>query len=89
MVYGFPGRTTEYIPASAVKMILNETDPNRVMIRDPRLQIMAEAMHLNDTIRLEYSAKSAGLANYDKKWKGEIIGLQKFDTIEKKKEFEK
>src|SRR5258706_479852 len=33
MVYGFPGRTTEYIPASAVDMIMNSTDPNRVEIR--------------------------------------------------------
>ena len=85
MVYGFPGRTTEYIPASAVDMIMNTVDPNRVAIRDLRLKIMNEGIHISDTVRLKYSPKYKGIANAYKKWQGEILGLKSFDTLQKKK----
>src|SRR5258706_297634 len=88
MVYGFPGRTTEYIPASAVDMIMNSTDPNRVAIRDLRLKIMDEGIHMSDTVRLKYLPKYKGIANAYKKWQGEILGLKSFDALEKKKTFE-
>jgi hypothetical protein len=88
MVYGFPGRTTEYIPASAVDMIMNSTDPNRVAIRDLRLKIMDEGIHISDTVRLKYLPKYKGIANAYKKWQGEVLGLKSFSALEKKKSFE-
>ena len=33
-VFGFPGRTTEYLPAIAVEKIMNETDPAMISVRD-------------------------------------------------------
>ena len=89
MVYGFPGRTTEYIPASSVDMIVNTTDPARVAIRDVRLKLMDEGIHISDTVRLKYSSKYKGLANGYKKWQGEMIGIKSFDGIKKKNDFEK
>jgi hypothetical protein len=88
MVYGFPGRTTEYIPASAVDLIMNSTDPNRVAIRDLRLKIMDEGIHISDTVRLKYLPKYKGIANAYKKWQGEVLGLKSFNALEKKKAFE-
>ena len=88
MVYGFPGRTSEYLCSYAVDMIMNESDPDRVKIREARLSIMDAEMKANDTIRIQYAAKYAGLANYYKKWKGEINGLKKLDAVNKKKLFE-
>src|SRR5688572_14341244 len=88
MVYGFPGRTTEYIPASAVDMIMNSTDPNRIDIRDLRLKIMDEGIHISDTVRLKYLPKYKGIANAYKKWQGEVLGLKSFSALEKKKIFE-
>jgi hypothetical protein len=89
MVYGFPGRTTEYIPASAVDMIVSVTDPTRVAIRDSRLKIMDEGIHISDTVRLKYSPKYKGIANAYKKWQGEMIGIKSFEGLKKKKDFEK
>jgi hypothetical protein len=89
MVYGFPGRTTEYIPASAVDMIVNTTDPTRVGIRDVRLKIMNDGIHISDTVRLKYSPKYKGIANAYKKWQGEMIGIKSYDGLKKKNEFEK
>ncbi|MCE3279962.1 MAG: serine protease [Bacteroidetes bacterium] len=89
MVYGFPGRTTEYLSSFAVDMIMNESDPAKVKIRETRLRILDENMKANDNVRIQYSAKYASLANYWKKWAGEINGLKKLDAINKKKAFEK
>lgn len=88
MVYGFPGRTTEYLSSYAVNMIMNETDPAKVKIRETRLQILDKDMRANDKVRIQYSAKYASIANYWKKWDGEIRGLKKADAINKKKLFE-
>ncbi len=88
MVYGFPGRTTEYLSSYAVNMIMNETDPAKVKIRETRLGIWDEDMKASDKVRIQYSAKYASIANYWKKWDGEIRGLKKADAINKKKLFE-
>ena len=88
MVYGFPGRTQEYLTSYAVDLLMNQQDPLRVDLRGKRLAIMEEDMKKNDTIRLMYANRYAGVANAYKKWKGEMIGLAKTDAVTKKKEFE-
>jgi peptidase S46-like protein len=88
MVYGFPGRTSEYLSSYAVNIIMNEQDPAKVKIRETRLAIWDEDMKASDKVRIQYSAKYAGIANYWKKWDGEIRGLKKADAINKKKAFE-
>lgn len=89
MVYGFPGRTQEYLTSYAVDLIMNNQDPTRVNLREKRLAIMDEDMKKNDTIRLMYANRYAGVANYYKKWSGEMVGLKKSNAIEKKEGFEK
>lgn len=88
MVYGFPGRTQEYIPSEAVRTIIENTDPNRIELRDIRLKYMMESMRINDTVRLQYTGKYAGIENAYKKWKGEVLGLKRINSVEKKKQFE-
>ena len=89
MVYGFPGRTQEYLPSYAVEMIEKSADPSRIKIRDARLKIMADGMKISDTVRIQYAAKQKGLENAFKKWQGELKGLKRLQTSQKKKEFEK
>ena len=88
MVYGFPGRTTEYLSSFAVNLIMNESDPAKVKIREKRLSIWDADMKASDKVRIQYAAKYAGIANYWKKWDGEIRGLKKADAINKKILFE-
>ena len=45
-------------------------------------------MNTDPLIRIQYSAKKSGIANSWKKWQGEILGLDKMNTIAKKQEFE-
>ncbi|MFI5170839.1 MAG: S46 family peptidase [Chitinophagales bacterium] len=89
MVYGFPGRTQEYLPAAAVDLTVNSINPNRILVRDERLRIMNSYMSGNDTITLMYASKAKGLANAYKKWKGELIGLKLNDAITVKLDHEK
>jgi len=88
MVFGFPGRTQEYLTSYAVELLVNQQDPIRVKLREKRLAIMEEDMKKNDTLRLMYTNRYAGVANYEKKWRGEMIGLKKSDAVNKKKKFE-
>lgn len=88
MVYGFPGRTQEYLTSYAVDLLMNQQDPLRVQLREKRLDIMEEDMKKNDTIRLMYTSRFASVANYHKKWKGEMEGLKKTDAVNKKRKSE-
>ncbi|HNV99421.1 MAG TPA: S46 family peptidase [Chitinophagales bacterium] len=88
MVYGFPGRTQEYLTSYAVDLTINSTNPNRIECRDKRLAIMNAYMLGNDTVTLQYASKAKGLANAYKKWKGEKTGLELNDAIGKKQAYE-
>lgn len=88
MVYGFPGRTQEYLTSYAVDLTINSTNPNRIDCRDKRLAIMNSYMSGNDTVTLKYASKAKGLANAYKKWKGEMTGLKLNDAIAKKQAYE-
>jgi len=88
MVYGFPARTTEYLPSAAIGIVRNINDPIKVNIRTAKLSIWDEAMRSNDTTRLQYSAKYANVANGWKKWQGEMKGIDRLHAIEKRKQQE-
>ncbi len=84
MVYGFPGRTTEYLSSYGVDLVANVSDPVRVQLRTIRLEIMAEEMAKSDVVRIQYASKRNGTANAWKKWQGEMLGLKNNDAIGKK-----
>lgn len=89
MVFGFPGRTTQYIPSFAVKNIIEVNNPARIKIRTTRLEIIDAAMRSGDKLRIQYAAKQATIANAWKKWQGELKGLKRLNTISVKQEEEK
>jgi hypothetical protein len=89
MVFGYPGTTSEYVPSYHIDMIKNFLNPEMIGIRSKKIEIMEAAMNTDPLIRIQYSAKKAGIANSWKKWIGENQGLEKMATISKKQEFEK
>ena len=88
MVFGYPGTTSEYVPSYHIDMVKNYINPKMIAIRTKKIEIMEAAMNTDPLIRIQYSAKKAGIANSWKKWIGENQGLEKMGTIEKKEEFE-
>ncbi len=88
MVFGFPGRTNEYLPAVALEQITQKVNPSNIAIREAALKVMDEKMKLSDEVRIKYASKQARIANYWKKWIGENLGIEKSDAIAKKRAFE-
>ncbi len=88
IVYGFPGRTREYLPAFRVRQITGRINPVRIGIRERALRVMDGFMHTNDTIKLKYTALYARIANYWKKWKGENLGIRRSDALANKEYWE-
>ncbi|MCD6067259.1 MAG: serine protease [Bacteroidetes bacterium] len=89
MVYGFPGRTQEYLFSAGVDMLMNVEDPVKVSLREKRLGIMDKFMKADDQTRINYAPNYASVANYWKKWLGEMTGLKQSNAVEKKKAWEK
>lgn len=89
MVFGFPGRTTEYLPAIAVEQIVKINDPAKIAVRDRALAVIDGYMRSDEEIKIQYAAKYASISNAWKKWKGEILGLTRTDAVAKKKAYEK
>ena len=88
MVYGFPGRTQEYIHSEAVRYIEEVGDPHKIALRTLRLDIMSRYQAQSQKVRIQYSSKHAGVANAWKKWQGEVKGLRKMKTVAVKKAYE-
>ena len=87
-IYGFPGKTNQYLTASSLDLIYSQTNPNKIKIREERLNHWRSDMYSNDTIFLKYSSKFKTISNYSKKWRGENLGLKSFKVVEKKREYE-
>jgi len=88
MVYGYPGSTQQYITSHEVNQVVNISNPLKISLRDARLDIMKGYMQSNDTVRIQYASKQAGVANAWKKWIGERNGLIRLDAVAKKQAFE-
>ncbi len=88
MVFGFPGRTTEYLHSAAVEQIMNVSDPAKIAIREKALDVLNSFMRKDEQIKIQYAAKYAGIENAYKKWKGEVLGLRSSNAVGKKQELE-
>src|SRR5436190_3411748 len=88
MVFGFPGRTTEYLPAVAVQQIMEVNDPAKIAIRDKALAVIDGFMRKDEQIKIQYAEKYALIANAWKKWQGEVLGLASTNAVDKKKTYE-
>lgn len=88
MVFGYPGSTYEYVPSFHLQMLTGDIYPELINIRTKKLEIIQNAMEKSPEVRIQYSAKAAGVSNSWKRWKGEIRGLDKLDAIAKKQAYE-
>lgn len=88
MVFGFPGRTTEYLHSSAVEQTMLVNDPAKIAIRDKALAVIDGYMRKDEAIKIQYAAKYASISNAWKKWQGEVLGLKRTGAVDKKKAYE-
>ncbi|MDI6032021.1 S46 family peptidase [Flavobacterium sp. LB2P84] len=89
LVFGYPGKTNEYLPSVAIEQIVNELNPAKIEIRDKALKVADGFMRKDNAIKIQYASKYARIANYWKKWIGETQGLKKSNAVAIKRESEK
>ncbi|RLD22226.1 MAG: serine protease [Bacteroidetes bacterium] len=88
LIFGFPGRTNEYLPAVAIEHVTKEYNPSNIAIRAAALKVIDAKMKTSDDIRIKYASKQARIANAWKKWIGENLGIEKSNAIAKRRNFE-
>lgn len=88
MVFGFPGRTNQYLHSAAVEQIMTVNDPAKIAIREKALGVIDGFMRKDEQIKIQYAAKYASIQNAYKKWQGEVLGLTSTNAVGKKKAYE-
>ncbi|MDO4726907.1 MAG: S46 family peptidase [Porphyromonadaceae bacterium] len=87
-IFGYPGRTSEYLPSIAIEQIINDLNPVRIAIRDITLKTLDEKMRQDNATRIKYAAKYASISNAWKKWQGESKGLKRSNAVAKREKYE-
>ena len=88
MVLGYPARTQEFLPSVAISQIMEQSDPDKINIRNIKLGILSADMESDRKVRIQYAAKYASTSNAWKKWQGEAKGLQQIGAVETKQKME-
>jgi hypothetical protein len=88
MIFGYPGRTQEYLTAVQMDQLVNVENARRVEIRDILLSIMDGEMRSDAEVQLKYASKYARIANGWKKWIGQIEGVQFSKGLDRKRRLE-
>ena len=81
LVFGFPGRTDQYLPASAMEHRVRVINPIRIGVRDLSLAVSDSAMRADKQVKIDYASKQARIANAWKKWRGESEGVEATNGI--------
>ncbi|MDD3034865.1 MAG: S46 family peptidase [Bacteroidales bacterium] len=89
MVYGFPGKTQEYLMSKAVSYISDISNPHKIRLRTLRLETQKSHMEKDQAVRIMYASKNASVANSWKKWQGEAGGIKRLGIVEKKRDYER
>ena len=87
-IYGNPGSTQEHITGEAVRWIGEVADPEKIALRDLRLDIIKSYMARSQEMRIRYSSRAASVSNAWKKWQGESLGIRRMKTVAAKKAYE-
>ncbi len=87
-VFGYPARTSEYLPSYAIEMITEVQNPQKIKLRGTRLDIFGKYAEKDPQVRIQYASKDAGVANYWKKMIGESGGIKRMKGIERKEAYE-
>lgn len=89
MIMGYPGSTNRYLTSHGVKMAVEKDQPNRVLVRGKKLDIMKTHMDQSDAVRIQYASTYAQVSNYWKYFIGQTEQLNKNKVYDKKLAIEK
>ncbi len=87
-VFGYPARTNEYLPSFALELITEVGNPQKIKLRQTRLDIFSKYQNKDPKVRIQYASKYARVSNYWKKMIGESKGVKRMKAIETKQAYE-
>jgi len=88
LVYGFPGRTENYITGNNVEEVLEVINPLRLAMREASLGVIDKGMAGSELTKIQYAAKQSRISNAYKKWIGQSKGLIRHRAVAKKDSLE-
>ena len=88
MVLGYPAKTQEFLPSPAIRQIMEQSNPDKIKIRDIKLNLLSSDMEKDAKVRIQYTTKYQNTGNAWKKWQGELKGLRRLNAIEAKQKTE-
>ncbi|MDA0912464.1 MAG: S46 family peptidase [Bacteroidetes bacterium] len=88
MVFGFPGRTEQYLTSDAVEFVIETLNPARIEMRDASLAVINAARASSPALKIAYADKQSSISNAWKKWIGQNNGLIELEALEKKRALE-
>jgi hypothetical protein len=88
MVLGYPGKTQEYLYSAGLEIIASKIYPGNIALRDGRIEIIDQARRNDDKVYIQYASKHRRVSNAWKKWEGVLYGFNRFNVIEKRKNYE-
>ena len=87
-VFGYPARTNEYLPSYALELITEIGNPQKIKLRETRLDIFNKYSVQDPKVRIQYASKHARVSNYWKKMIGESGGVKRLNAIQVKRDYE-
>lgn len=88
MVLGYPARTKEYLYSAELELIEQTIYPNNISLRQKRLDIIDRERLIDERVYIQYASKQQRISNAWKKWKGVLYGFNRFQVIQKRKDYE-
>jgi hypothetical protein len=88
MVFGFPGRTSQFLTSYAVDDYIKIINPARIKMRETSLSVIDASMKSSEALFIKYASKQSRISNAYKKWIGQNLGLKKKDALKIKQTFE-
>jgi hypothetical protein len=89
MVFGYPGSTNRYKTSWGIDYTMKVTNTARILVREKKLDIIADYMATSQKAKIQYASKHARSANYYKNAIGQNQALTKLGIIAQKQELEK
>ena len=89
MTLGYPGSTDRYLSSYGIESTMKTENDVRYQVRDVKLNILREAMHNDDAIRIMYASKYASCSNYWKFSLGQNQALENLKVVDEKQQLEK
>ncbi len=89
MVFGYPGSTNRYKTSWGIDYTMKVTNTARILVREKKLDIIADYMATSQKAKIQYASKHARSANYYKNAIGQNEALTKLGIIAQKQELEK